>query len=54
MAWTFPANRATSFWTVQPDNWESRRSQWEYSHLAGPAFQTLPMAALIFAVLRRG
>jgi hypothetical protein len=51
--WTFPANRSTSNWTLQPANWEILRNQWEYSHLAGAAFQTLAMVALIVAVLRR-
>jgi len=51
--WTFPANQATGNWTQQPANWEALRTQWEYSHLAGAAFQTLAMVALITAVLRR-
>jgi hypothetical protein len=51
---TFPANQATSNWTLQPANWDALRRQWEYSHLAGAAFQSLAMAALIIAVLRRG
>jgi hypothetical protein len=51
--WTFPANQATGNWTVQPENWDSLRRQWEYSHLAGAALQTLAMGALIIAVLRR-
>ncbi|MGD9615410.1 MAG: DUF1772 domain-containing protein [Alphaproteobacteria bacterium] len=51
--WTFPANQATANWTRQPANWEALRAQWEYSHLAGAAFQTIAMAALILAVLRR-
>lgn len=50
---TFPTNQATSNWSQQPENWETLRWQWEYSHLAGAAFQTLAMAALIVAVLRR-
>ena len=51
--WTFPANRATGNWTVQPENWESLRAQWEYSHLAGAGFQMLVMIALVIALLRR-
>jgi hypothetical protein len=51
--WTFPANQATENWTYQPADWESLRSQWEYSHLAGAGFQTIAMIALIVAVLRR-
>jgi DMSO reductase anchor subunit len=51
--WTFPANQATANWTQQPENWEALRSQWEYSHLAGAVFQTIAMAGLIIAVLKR-
>ena len=29
---TYPANQATSKWTVAPDNWRALRTQWEYSH----------------------
>lgn len=31
---TQPANAATENWTVQPENWEALRAQWEYSHAA--------------------
>ncbi len=50
---TFPANVATSNWTVIPDNWDALRAQWEYSHAAGAGFQILAMASLIVAALRR-
>ena len=50
---TFPANAATSNWTVQPADWEKFRSQWEYSHMVGALFQAGAMAALIVGVLRR-
>lgn len=52
-AFTFPANQATANWTNQPEDWEALRAQWEFSHLAGAVFQTLAMAALIVAALRR-
>lgn len=51
--WTYPANQATGNWTVQPEDWEILRRNWEYSHLAGAVFQALAMVALIIAVLRR-
>jgi hypothetical protein len=50
---TFPANRATANWTVQPANWEELRRSWEYSHLGGAAFQVFAFAMLVIAVLRR-
>ncbi|MDQ8729353.1 DUF1772 domain-containing protein [Bradyrhizobium sp. LHD-71] len=51
--WTFPANQVTDNWTVLPDNFETLRAQWEYSHLAGAAFQVLAMAAIAIAVIAR-
>jgi hypothetical protein len=53
--WTFtyPANAATANWTTIPEGWEVLRTQWEYSHLAGAALQTLAMSALIAAALAR-
>ena len=51
---TFPANQATENWTTQPADWDALRDQWEYSHLAGAVLQSVAMAALIIAVLRRG
>lgn len=51
--YTFPANAATRNWTVQPENWEALRDQWEYSHLAGALFQLVAMAALIVALIAR-
>ena len=50
---TFPANTATSNWTVQPDNWQTLRRQWEYSHAAGAAFQVVAMASLSYGALRQ-
>jgi hypothetical protein len=54
--WTLtqPANVATTNWTVQPEDWEKLRLQWEFSHAAGAAFQLLGLALLIIAVLIRG
>lgn len=52
--YTYPANMATDNWTLIPENWETLRRSWEYSHAAGAAFQLLAMSALIVAVLARG
>lgn len=51
--YTFPANRATSNWSAQPDNWETLRLHWEYSHLASAALQFVAVTCLIVAALRR-
>jgi hypothetical protein len=52
--YTYPANVETQNWTAMPGNWEGLRRQWEYSHLAGAAFQLLAMVCLIIAALARG
>src|SRR5262245_5346571 len=44
--WTFPANAATQNWTVAPTYWDTLRTQWEFSHLAGAFFQLVAMSAL--------
>jgi len=51
--YTFPANRATGNWVLQPQNWEVLRREWEYSHFAGALCQTWAMGALVIAALRR-
>jgi hypothetical protein len=50
---TYPANVATNDWTTIPENWETLRRQWEYSHAVGAAFQAVAMAGLIIAALLR-
>jgi hypothetical protein len=52
-AYTYPANVATVNWTVQTENWERLRRQWEYSHLAGAGLQLLAIMSLVIAVLAR-
>jgi hypothetical protein len=52
-AFTYPANVATGQWHMLPANWESLRTQWEYSHAAGAALNLIAFIALILAVLRR-
>jgi hypothetical protein len=53
--WTFtyPANVATRNWTWIPDNWQTLRRNWEYSHAVGAGFQLIGMGALIVAALAR-
>jgi len=50
---TYPANVVTDNWTAVPAQWEDVRARWEYSHLAGAAFQVMAMSALIVAALAR-
>ena len=49
--WTFPANQATANWTEVPPNWETLRTQWEYSHAVNAlvtfvGFLSVTLAAL--------
>jgi hypothetical protein len=53
--WTFtyPANAATSNWTVLPAEWADLRMRWELSHAAGALLNVGAMAFLISSVLAR-
>ncbi|WP_246621639.1 hypothetical protein [Rhizobium laguerreae] len=52
MVFTQPANAATENWTVQPENWESLRAQWEYSHAVNAAVTLLAFCSAKLASLR--
>ena len=49
---TFPANRATSNWTVLPDNWIALRAQWEYSHAASAVLDLVALVAVAVSIVR--
>ena len=49
--WTYPANQATSNWTVAPTNWASVRLQWEYSHAANAVMTFLALCAVTASLL---
>jgi hypothetical protein len=51
--WTFtyPANQATSNWTLLPENWQYLRTQWEYSHAAGAALNLIAFITLVLSIL---
>lgn len=51
--YTYPANAATSNWTVLPETWQVLRVRWEYSHAVGAIFQLVSFAALVVACLSR-
>jgi hypothetical protein len=50
---TFPANRETVNWTVQPEHWALLRAQWEYSHAGSAVLNLLAFVALALSVIRR-
>jgi len=51
--WTFtyPVNKATGNWTSAPEQWETLRSRWEYSHAASAALNLVAFVATILATL---
>jgi hypothetical protein len=51
--WIFPANQATSNWTAIPANWETLRTQWEYTHAVNAVMTFIGFCALTFALVIR-
>lgn len=49
--WTYPANQATSNWTVVPRNWQELRLQWEYAHATNAVLTFLALCAITLSVL---
>ncbi|MFC3163171.1 hypothetical protein [Ciceribacter thiooxidans] len=49
---TQPANAVTQNWTVQPENWEALRIQWEYSHAANAVITFLAFCCAALACVR--
>jgi len=49
--WTYPANVATSNWTVAPADWRELRTQWEYSHAANAVITFLALVCVTLAGL---
>jgi len=49
--WTYPANQATSNWTMIPDHWEQLRREWEYSHAANAVVTFAAFCAVTLSVL---
>ena len=48
---TYPMNVASSNWTVTPENFETARRQWEYSHAVNALLTPAAFAALTLSVL---
>lgn len=48
---TYPMNVASSNWTVTPENFETARKQWEYSHAVNAVLTLAAFAALTLSVL---
>ena len=50
-AMTFPVNKKTRNWTVSPQEWESLRRRWEYSHALNAFLYFLALASLALSSL---
>ena len=48
---TYPMNVASSNWTVTPENFETARRQWEYSHAVNAVLTLAAFATLTLSVL---
>jgi hypothetical protein len=48
---TYPANQATSNWTVVPANWQQLRTTWEYAHATNAVLTFLALCAVTWSVL---
>jgi hypothetical protein len=51
VVWTQPANSSTDNWTLRPENWQSLRLQWEYSHAVNAGVTLLAFCAAALAAL---
>ena len=50
--YTQPANEVTGNWTLQPENWEALRRQWEFSHAVNAAVIFLAFCLATASALR--
>lgn len=48
---TFPANQATSNWTIVPENWQALRTQWEDGHTIDAVLTFMALCAVTASTL---
>ncbi|MCC6888440.1 MAG: hypothetical protein IT536_07910 [Hyphomicrobiales bacterium] len=49
--WVEPANRATSYWTLIPADWQSLRQHWERGHAVNAIITFVALCAATWSVL---
>jgi uncharacterized membrane protein len=49
--WTYPANQATSDWTVVPEGWRELRTQWEYVHGVNAVLTFIALCCVTLSIL---
>jgi hypothetical protein len=50
--WTYPANQATSNWTLPTPNWTTLRVHWEYAHAVNAILTFIALCLLAWSVVR--
>jgi hypothetical protein len=50
---TYPINTRTKNWSEAPNNFESARRQWEFSHAASAVLNLVALTLIIMAVIAR-
>jgi hypothetical protein len=51
--WTYPANQATSDWTLPAANWQELRAHWEYAHAVNAVLTFIALCCLTWSVVAR-
>jgi hypothetical protein len=49
--WTYPANQATSNWTLPTPNWATLRRQWEYAHAVSAVLTFIALCLLTWSAV---
>ena len=49
--WTYPANQATSNWTLPTPNWTTLRMHWEYAHAVNAVLIFIAFCLLTWSVV---
>ena len=49
--WTYPANRATSNWTLPTPNWTTLRMHWEYAHAVNAVLTFIALCLLTWSAV---
>jgi hypothetical protein len=49
--WTYPANQATSNWTLPTPHWQELRTHWEYAHAVNAVLTFVALCCLTWSVI---
>jgi hypothetical protein len=49
--WTYPANQATSNWTLPTPNWTTLRMHWEYAHAVNAVLTFIALCLLTWSAV---